>query len=464
MDSKLRRTTSRSRIELLISTLRDEIITGKRAEGDFLPSELDLCEQYELSKNTVRKGLDVLANEGYIEKIPRIGTKVAKPYRQETVTIHFGYYASLDEEIRITEMLGAFHEAYPNIRVKPVKKYYYNRNREIETKRMLEDGIDVMTVNVTDFEVMGDADQVSEVLEPQEWKEGIYPFLTKPFVKHDRLYAQPFVFTPVILCYNKDHFRELSLPEPDSSWTWDDLRRTGAKLSKATDRFGVYFHLFSENRWPLFLLQNGVVFQRDEHGKYKLDDLKLKEALEICTNVVQDREAFLSYSSDDDRDVQLLFLKEKVSIILATYNSLNAFRDAPFEYDISPVPNIAEPKTLLGIISLGISRESKQKLAARLFVDYMLSHQTQQFIRKHTLSIPSLKSAAEWTGEDFAGNRPHRFDLFREIIPSYRFHSDMGATYNDLLDMRRELKFYWSQLDDLETVLRRIEDKLQAGS
>lgn len=463
MDSKLRRTTSRSRIELLIATLRDEIVMGKRNEGDFLPAELDLCEQYQLSKNSVRKGLDVLVSEGYVEKLPRIGAKVVKPSRTDTVTIRFGYYASLDDEIQLTGMIDAFHKAYPSIRVQPIKKYYYQRGRGVETKRMLDDGIDVITINVNDLEVLGDFEpggEVLEALEPLERKESIYPFLMKPFVRNNNLYAQPFIFTPVILCYNKDHFKELSVPEPDSSWSWEDVRKAGARLSNGTDRFGMYFHLYSENRWPLFLLQNGFVFKRDEHGKYNLDDPLLKEALETCTNLIRDKEVFLSYTSDDDRDVQQLFLKQKVSMIVATYNSLNAFKDASFEYEISPVPYSKQPNTLLGVISLAVSRASTQKLAAKLFVDYMLSYETQLHIRQHTMSLPAMKQAAEWTGEEPIGNRPCRFHTFREIIPAYRYHSDLNMTFNELLLMRRELKFYWSQLDDLDTVLQRIEEKL----
>ncbi|GIQ66946.1 hypothetical protein PACILC2_55140 [Paenibacillus cisolokensis] len=50
MSDKPSRTTFRKRLDEMVSQLREEIVAGKRAIGEFLPSEQALGEQFQLSK------------------------------------------------------------------------------------------------------------------------------------------------------------------------------------------------------------------------------------------------------------------------------------------------------------------------------------------------------------------------------------------------------------------------------
>jgi GntR family transcriptional regulator len=66
--------------------IRDKIINGKLKTGDDLPSETALCNEYSTSRMTVRKGLAILSNEGYIYSIPGKGYFVQKPnYNKYTI-------------------------------------------------------------------------------------------------------------------------------------------------------------------------------------------------------------------------------------------------------------------------------------------------------------------------------------------------------------------------------------------
>lgn len=464
VSSSSKRSGARTRLEHMIGTLRDEIVTGARSVGDYLPPELTLCEQFQLSKKTVRKGLEVLVDEGYIEKVPRIGARIIGSVHHETVVLKFGYYPKMAREINLLDMIDAFHQQHANIRVQaiPVSHRY---NKAHNTERLRNDNLDVVTINAHDFEYFADPGQESCPLEPLDPNDGIYPFLAQPFRTDGRLYALPFVFTPVILCYNKEHFLEQNLPEPDSSWTWEDLRGTGRALSNGSDRFGFYFHLPSGNRWPIFLLQNDVVFRKNEEGRYVLNDPKVKEALSVCRDLVRDPQLFPVFLSENDSDAHALFLNRKVSMILCTYDSLNDFRSAPFVYDIAPLPHYRESKTLLGAIALAMHARSEKKPAAKLFIDYLLSHHNQMFIRLNTLSIPSLKRAAEWVGEgELIANRPYRFHMYRDIIPTFRYASTLGLPTDCLLQMGQDLKLYWSRLEEIDPILEKLEAKFSAGN
>lgn len=52
------------------------IRTGEIEAGTLLPSELDLSESYQTSRETIRKALKMLSEEGYIQKIQGKGSIV----------------------------------------------------------------------------------------------------------------------------------------------------------------------------------------------------------------------------------------------------------------------------------------------------------------------------------------------------------------------------------------------------
>lgn len=60
----------------IVSDLRDQIRRGELGPGDQIPTETELMEQYEVSRNTVRKAVDTLTNAGLLDTITTKGTFV----------------------------------------------------------------------------------------------------------------------------------------------------------------------------------------------------------------------------------------------------------------------------------------------------------------------------------------------------------------------------------------------------
>lgn len=452
--SKKNRAVSRSKTDQMIATLREEIITSYWKVGDFLPSEIALCKKYGLSPNTVRKGLDKLVSEGYIEKVPRIGARVIASENPEQIKISFGYLSDmLDYELPIFELVSDFQKKHPNISVLPVE--ISTRRGGLRGKQQFE-YLDVMEVVSLSNNVM----IKSGVVEPLELKEGFYPFLFEPFMADGVLSAHPYIFSPTILCYNKQHFQEMNLPEPDSSWTWSDLIQAGVRLSNGRDRYGLYFHVARELRWLPFLLQSGFVFERDNNGKYNLRDPRLARSMQCIYELINNQTLFPPFMGEDEQDEQAIFLRGKVSMLITTYDRLFTFQDAEFEYDISPLPTLDKPRTLLNTIALAINSSSQQKVASRIFVDYLLSYDVQLKIRQRTTRIPAMMLAAEWRGDNAVPKLPSRYHMYREIIPTFRYHNALNITSSEITVIRNEMKYFWSDIEDLDTVLDRLEQML----
>lgn len=63
----------------IVEDIKHKINNGSLKPGDAVPSENALCKEYEASRMTIRKGLSVLAKDGYIYSIPGKGSFVRKP-------------------------------------------------------------------------------------------------------------------------------------------------------------------------------------------------------------------------------------------------------------------------------------------------------------------------------------------------------------------------------------------------
>lgn len=63
----------------IVDDIKRKISSAELNPGDTVLSEAALCKEYGASRMTVRKGLAILANEGYIYSIPGKGNFVRKP-------------------------------------------------------------------------------------------------------------------------------------------------------------------------------------------------------------------------------------------------------------------------------------------------------------------------------------------------------------------------------------------------
>lgn len=455
MGNKQSRTTFRSRLDELITALREEIVTGQRAAGEFLPSEKQFAELYNLSNQSVRKGLDVLVAEGLIEKIPRVGNKVLGAPPDRVISVKFGYHLSIPAEVELEKLLEQFHRLHPHIRVQPVPLPVTNYS--VFKQYMTNGMLDVFTLNYSNFRQFAEHDGLGD-LEPQQRNPDTYPFLADAFrlgETGDALLVQPFLFSPVILTYNRDHFREMNVPEPDSSWSWDDLFAASARLAIPSERLGFYCSYLFANRWPMLLLQKGGSFRRAADGSYRLEGDML-EAFRFGKKL---REHFPLLSTSSYGEAERLFVQGKVSMVVDSYFHLNLYRASNIAFDIAPVPHFGDPRTLLLNIGLAVHRHSPVKEAALALVDFLTCAATQLAIRRQTYTLPALRSAAEWTGEDGL-YRPSRFSLFREIMPSYRYFTDLNITERQLHLIGQEAKLYWLDLQSEEAFGSRLEELL----
>ncbi|OFK24145.1 GntR family transcriptional regulator [Olsenella sp. HMSC062G07] len=75
--------------------LRQRIISGDLSIGEKIPTEIELCEKYSVSRITVRRAIQNLVDEGILYRLRGRGTFVSAPKREirKGMKSHFGYHA-----------------------------------------------------------------------------------------------------------------------------------------------------------------------------------------------------------------------------------------------------------------------------------------------------------------------------------------------------------------------------------
>ncbi|GAA3412682.1 extracellular solute-binding protein [Paenibacillus hodogayensis] len=455
MERRPSRKTFRPRLDEMVSSIRNNIITGNLEPGQYLSSEKQLAEQYGLSVQSVRKGLELLVGEGLIVKIPKVGSQVVDPAEKGAVTIRFGYTSTIPDDADIHSLIALFHREHPTIRVQAVPLGEIGHD---QFKSYLDLGmLDVMTMNYDSFCQFRENGCLDD-LDGFARKEELYPFLNDAFTQDGTLRVQPFVFSPMILCYNRSHFAQKGLQEPNSGWSWQRLFECAESLRIPNERLGFHCYFSTSNRASVLLMQRGHAFERGEDGRIRLEGTRMMDALRYSRDIYEHIPSLPNSLMDWDAPKMEMFRQGKLSIVMTSYFVLNHLRDAELDYDIAPVPHFGEALTVLLMIGLAVHRHSKHKEAAHKLVEFMTSAKTQLFIRQQTCSLPARITAAEWSGpEATAINRPSRFSLFREIIPSYRLFTDLNIGEGEYRKLFYELQLYWAGLLDEETFRSRVE-------
>ncbi|MBF7096542.1 GntR family transcriptional regulator [Alkalibacter mobilis] len=102
----------------IVEDFKERINSGEIKPGDMIKSENALCEEYSVSRMTVRKSLNVLAGEGYIYSVPGKGNFINEP-NQDKYILYFNEMTSIESSVEDTQLLDV------NI-IKPTLEIIFN--------------------------------------------------------------------------------------------------------------------------------------------------------------------------------------------------------------------------------------------------------------------------------------------------------------------------------------------------
>lgn len=464
-----RKSVFENRYNKFIHELKEEIISGKVKPGEFILPENTLSKVYELSRVSIRKALAELVEEGLIEKIPGKGNRVTIPNDTQKQTITLGWFSNSYEIEIIRKIIKRFEQLNPftkvNLQILPNSQYIYNLTQSLKH----DNGPDVFIVSDYHFRELMESNSL-DMLDPflpehVDAEKDSYKQVFDMFTYNQTVPVTPFVFSPVMICYNRRMFEEAGISKDFKMENWDDLLELSTRTTKGLhsdsiiNEYGFCFSS-STNRWPVFLLQNKGSFMADDRSKSVMNRKENIEALNYCGDLMYKHQVSPIFSHGSNELAENLFMREGAAMILTTYYFMNEFRDHKIKWDVLPPPQNDAPATLLLGGALGISANSKIKEAAQALVSFMVSTEAQTLLKQNGCTIPMLRIVAEDNNLLQPGVHPEQYNAFKEVMGYSKTIKDLHLTIEEFELIEREMQFFWANMEKAEDTCKRIEELL----
>ena len=156
----------------LVNIIRRNITAGTLKPGDVLPSESEMCKNFDISRSTVRQAVSMLEDEGLVVRKQGRGTYVAQP------KLH-----------RKTEKLYSYTSEIASLGLTPSSKLveYDVMEPTPDIVKMLE--LDNPTTPVYKFSRIRYVDGEALILETSFYPQYLYPNLTRPMLENRSFYS-----------------------------------------------------------------------------------------------------------------------------------------------------------------------------------------------------------------------------------------------------------------------------------
>jgi multiple sugar transport system substrate-binding protein len=238
------------------------------------------------------------------------------------------------------------------------------------------------------------------------------------FTHEGRLYGLPRDFNVVALFYNRDLFDQAALPYPDTTWTWEDLRRNAIALTRdldgdgRLDRWGLQVSNDMEVCWANYIYQNGGWILDPTRRKCLLGSPESVGALEFLRRLL-----YVDKVSPSPMEMESLsdapFRNGRIAMITSGSWTLQKLDETEgFHYGVAPLPRGARRAAVANGVANAISAGSGRPDAAWRLVAFLSGEEGQRLLARSGTSIPALKRVAE--SDDFlAAGRP---DVDRRVF------------------------------------------------
>lgn len=206
--------------QLRLDLLR-RIETAEFGPGDRIPTEMEICEAYGVSRSTARQALRLLADDGILIRARRRGTIVDPSWRRTSPTDEL--HLVLSDRYREDDIRNAISEDR-HVRVDVVA---YNEIRDYLLRAIAEGSApDVAMIDHVWVAEMADGHMIHSFHDlDAEWADAmlatcLHPSATKGYWYDDALFAVPEEVNLAGVWYDREILDELGSRPPV---TWEDL-------------------------------------------------------------------------------------------------------------------------------------------------------------------------------------------------------------------------------------------------
>jgi arabinogalactan oligomer/maltooligosaccharide transport system substrate-binding protein len=299
------------------------------------------------------------------------------------------------------ELVQRFEAKYPKIKVDYANVPFDGADDKFKTAAQAGDGApDVMRADVgwtPTFAKLGylqPLDGTPALADDEDYLSAAY----ESNKLDGKTYGVPEVTDTLALLYNKEHFEKSGITEPPK--TWADVQTTARKLEQANGTTGIFLHADSYYLLP-FVYGEGGDYVDMEGKRITLNSDKVAAGVRTAQELTANGVGATDTSANGYTNMQNGFKNGDVSMVLngpwsvSDYLSGKAFADAQ-NLGVAPMP--AGPSGGGGPVgghNLVVYAGSPDLAASYLFVEFMNSAESQQYIAEQNNTMPTRKSVYE---------------------------------------------------------------------
>ena len=382
---------------------------------------------------------------------------------QRTVTLRLTDWADIDEMPLDRKVIAAFNARYPNIEILYEPNPGVQYEEKILTALAADEPPDVFLLDskliptFTNKKVLLDLSSfVHELnIDTTQWFSNV----TNIGRKGPALYAFPKGFTPLMMYYNKQLFREAGLPFPDDAWTWDDYRAIASRLTRdidgdgSIDQYGTAFTNYYYF-WIVWVWSSGgdVVDPSGTKATGYLNTPATESALQFLIDLQRrDKVAPSTGSwvqSEKTGSNGQLFANGKIAMMVDGHwrlpRLLRQMEQGNLDIGIAPVPRHPGGKKVNVMYESGwcVPVNNRHPKEAALLAAFMAGEEANRIRAARHLEIPSSRSVAE----ELVVQDAHGFErAFVAEVPSCR------QPWGSLIERFSEVE--WTLQDAVDEVL-----------
>ncbi len=369
----------------------------------------------------------------------------------DTTEITLGFYSSGSADDKMNELIKKFEKEHPDIKVKTQNAPYQQFFQKLDTQIAGGNAPDVWLsdgVFVQKYAERGAAKDLTDWINKDLNKDDYYGL---DFNKDSdgKYWAVPQGIQIGALFYNKDMFDKAGVDYPDDNWTWEDLKKAGAKLTLDTSgktadesgfkansvkQYGLTFFNITEGWMPVLKSYGGGVLDEDLRNSI-VDSPENKEAVNYIVDGMErgiftdpsDLQAFQSPMSP--------FPSQTAAMRIGIYARALAANETGVNYDVTVLPKGPDGKRFSPVIAnswiISNSTSDAKAKAAWEWIKYWVSNdEVQKEWAALGEAVPVKKSVANSDLFLNSGEKPENKQAF---LDSFDFAGtlDVNAVWSE---------------------------------
>lgn len=337
----------------------------------------------------------------------------------EAVTITYtNFISNGGNEENLDKIVQAFQAENPNITVDVTTLPYGDYGTALQTDiaaGTLSDVFDIEYSNYQELQANGVLAPIA-VSKPSVYKQGLLSAYSTDGVS----YAIPSAFSTVVMFYNKDLFDAAGVDYPTESWTWEDQKAAGLKITNKSA--GIWGDHQPVQFWEYYkvLAQAGGQFLSDDRKSVAFNS---PEGIEAAKWLVEKSGTTMPTieqgqgTADFDTN---LFKDGKLGMLHTGIWMFGAFADASFNWDIAVEPGNKTNAHAAFSNAVAVNSNSANKVAAAKWAEYLTSSDIMVDLRLAAgWELPPISDEAKLATYLTMGtpaNRKAVFDSMNEVV------------------------------------------------